>query len=135
MKLEHIDGNNPETEVREKARRRRFSAKYKSDILRRAERCRKPGELGALLRKEGLYSSHLTQWRHQREKADELALEPKKRGPKLVLADERDVRITELERAIALVTARAERAESLVALQKKVAELLVMSTPSHGEQN
>lgn len=119
----------------EKARRRRFSAKYKSEILRRADRCTKPGELGALLRKEGLYSSHLTVWRRQQQAAEEAALAPKKRGRKAEVVDERDTQIAALQREIALLTARAERAETLVALQKKVSELLATANPSAGGQS
>jgi transposase-like protein len=130
LKSNSINSEDPETEVPEKARRRHFSAKYKIDILRRAEQCgKKTGALGALLREEGLYSSHLTHWRQQRARG---GLEPKKRGPKATVIDERDARIAELERAIALLTVRAERAENLVALQKKVAELLALTSPSPG---
>lgn len=135
MKSDRNGGVDPETEVPEKARRRRFSAKYKSDILKRAERCKKPGELGALLRKEGLYSSHLTHWRQQRRSAEEAALAPKKRGPKAEVRDEREARIAALEREIALLTARAEKAEALVTLQKKVSDLLEMVSLSPGRKD
>ncbi len=70
-----------EVEVLAKATRRRFSAEYKLKILREAEACTQPGELGALLRREGLYSSNLTTWRAQRERGERLGLTPKKRGP------------------------------------------------------
>src|SRR5438477_11087950 len=114
-----------ETEVAAKAQRRRFTAEYKRRIVREADRCTKPGELGALLRREGLYSSHLTSWRAARDRG-ELApgATAKKRGPQATAADPRDKRITELERQIARVTARAERAEAIAEKQKKAAARL-----------
>ncbi len=120
----------PEVEVDPKAQRRQFSAKYKLDILRRAEACTAPGSLGAMLRAEGLYSSHLATWRRQRDAGELAGLTPKKRGRKRVEIDARDRKITEQAREIARLTARAERAEALVELQKKVASLL--GTPLEG---
>ena len=70
----------PEIEVVAKATRRRFTAEYKRKILQEADACKTPGAIGALLRREGLYSSHLTTWRAARERG-ELAGAPKKRGP------------------------------------------------------
>jgi len=106
------------TEVTEKATRRRFTAKYKLRILEEADACSKPGELGALLRREGLYSSHLTVWREARRRGALGELEPKKRGPQAAATDPRDKQIAELERQVRKATARAERAEALVAFQK-----------------
>ncbi len=71
----------PEVEVVAKATRRRFTAEYKLRVLREAEACTEPGAIGALLRREGLYSSNLTTWRAQRERGELLGLTPKKRGP------------------------------------------------------
>ena len=71
----------PATEVTAKAARRRFSAKYKKRIIDDAAACTAPGEIGALLRREGLYSSHLTKWRQQAERGELVGLEPKRRGP------------------------------------------------------
>ena len=107
-----------------KATRRRFSAEYKSRILREAAACTKPGEIGALLRREGLYSSHLVNWRQQAERGQLTALEPKKRGPQGKIVDPRDKKIIEQEREIAKLRKRAERAEALVEVQKKVSQLL-----------
>ena len=87
----------PEVEVAAKATRRRFTAEYKRRILQEADACTKPGEVGALLRREGLYSSHLTAWRAARERG-ELAGAPKKRGPARRVVDPRDKQIAELER-------------------------------------
>jgi len=113
-----------ETEVMARAQRRRFTAEYKRRIVREADRCTKPGELGALLRREGLYSSHLTSWRAARERGELAGLAPQKRGPKATPPDPREKRIAELEREIARWKQRAERAEALVEVQKKVAALL-----------
>ena len=113
-----------ETEVVAKAQRRRFTAEYKRRIVREADRCTKPGELGALLRHEGLYSSHLTTWRAARDRGELEGLSPKQRGPRAAQPDAREKKIAEQEREIARLTTRAERAEALVELQKKLAALL-----------
>ena len=109
-----------ETEVVARAQRRRFTAEYKRRIVREADRCTKPGELGALLRREGLYSSHLTSWRAARDRGELAGLAPKPRGPKATPPDPRDKKIAELERAEERWRKRAERAEALVELQKNL---------------
>ena len=111
-------------EVVAKAERRRFTAEYKRRIVREADRCTKPGEIGALLRREGLYSSLLTTWRAARDRGELEGLSPKKRGPKVAPPDPREKKIAELERDNVRLSKRAERAEALVELQKKVAALL-----------
>ena len=117
----------PPTEVRPKASRRSFSAEYKARILAEVDACTKPGEIGALLRREGLYSSHLTEWRGLRKQAELAALAPKKRGPvPAPPPDAQDREIDELKRQLARASVRAERAEALVEIQKKVADLLGM---------
>src|ERR1700704_2378189 len=113
----------PAIEVVAKAVRRRFTVEYKRKIVREADGCKTPGAVGALLRREGLYSSHLTTWRAARERG-ELAGAPKKRGPARRVADPRDKRITELEGERSRWQKRAERAEALVQLQKQMAALL-----------
>jgi transposase-like protein len=113
-----------DVEVAAKGKRRQFTAKYKQEILRKAEACTQPGEIGALLRSEGLYSSHLTTWRQARERGELAGLAPRTRGRKPVPPDPRDKRIVELERQVTRLTARAERAEGIVEVQKKVAALL-----------
>ena len=123
----------PEIEVDPKAQRRQFSAKYKLDILRRADECNAHGALGALLRSEGLYSSHLSTWRKQRDAGELAGLTPRRRGRKRVEVDARDRKIVELQRENAKLTARAERAEALVELQKKVASLL--GTPLESDKS
>jgi len=114
----------PEVEVPDRAQRRRYTAEYKREILRRADACKETGALGALLRAEGLYSSHLATWRRQRDAGELAGLTPQKRGRKAREVDARDRKIAEQERQIARLTSRAERAEALVDLQKKVASLL-----------
>ena len=113
-----------ETEVTARARRRRFSAAEKLRVLREADRCTKPGELSALLRREGLYSSHLSTWRAARQRGELAGLTPRARGPKAKPVDPRDKKIAELERETRRLQARLERAEGLIAVQKKVAQLL-----------
>jgi transposase-like protein len=113
-----------EVEVLAKATRRRFSGEYKRKILREADACRQPGELGALLRREGLYSSNLTTWRAQRERGELLGLTPKRRGPAPKAKNPLAPKVAALERELTRQKARAERAEALVELQKKVAAFL-----------
>ena len=113
----------PEVEVAAKATRRRFTLEYKRKIVRAADGEKTPGALGALLRREGLCSSHLTTWRAARDRG-EFAGAPKKRGPAPQGADPRDKKIADLERETVRWRKRAERAEALVDIQKKVAALL-----------
>lgn len=119
----------PEVEVTAKAKRRRFTAEYKRKVLQEADGCSKSGEMAALLRREGLYSSHLLTWRQQRERGELAGLAPKKRGRKARDADERDHRIAQLERELARQTARAEKAEAIIEVQKKVGQLLGVEMP------
>ena len=113
-----------QTEVTAKAQRRRFTAAEKLRVLREADRCTKPGELSALLRREGLYSSHLSTWRVARRNGELAGLTPRARGPKAKPVDPRDKKIAELERQTRKLQARLERAEGLIELQKKVAAIL-----------
>ncbi len=124
----------PEVEVVAKARRRRFTAEYKRKILQEAAASTEKGAIGALLRRERLYSSHLIAWRLAAERGEVAGLSPKRRGPKAKVADPRDKRIAELERQLAKAARRAERAEALVALQKKVSELLGIQLPDSDER-
>jgi hypothetical protein len=120
------------TEVKPKSgSRRTYTIAYKRRILTLVDHCTKPGEVGRLLRREGLYSSHLTDWRRQQVEGVFDRAEPPIRGPKPRVLDERDQRITELERDKALLerkvhqeTLRAQKAEAQVEFQKKIAYLL-----------
>lgn len=113
-----------DTEVVAKASRRKFSPAEKLRILREAERCTARGELGALLRREGLFSSQLGVWRRARERGELGGLSPRSRGPKPRKSDLRDKKIAELERENRKLRAKLERAEGLIEVQKKVSELL-----------
>ena len=118
-----------EVEVSAKAGRRRFTAEYKRRILQEADVCSKSGEVGALLRREGLYTSHLAAWRAARSRGELAGLAPRKRGPQAKPTDARDKRIAELERELKRYQARAERAEALVEVQKKLSLLLGIDLP------
>jgi transposase-like protein len=113
-----------DVQVAAKARRRMYTAEYKRRILKEADACTTPGAVGALLRREGLYSSHLVVWRRARGRGELTALAPKKRGRKPTPVDPRARKVTELERQLAEMTGRAERAEALVEAQKNLAALL-----------
>src|SRR6266545_7473090 len=117
----------------EKAQRRRFTAAYKLKVLEEAAQATKPGELGALLRREGLYSSHLSAWRAARRNGELAGLTPRPRGPKPKPVDPRDRKIAELERETRRLQARLERAEGLIEVQKKVSQLLGIPLASDGK--
>ena len=119
-----------ETEVVAKAKRRRFSAKEKLRILDEADACAKTGQQGALLRREGLYSSHLSEWRRARERGELDALTPKKRGRKAVAPNPLEKENAELKRALEKSEVRARKAEALVELQKKISQLLGIAQPT-----
>ena len=121
-----------EVEVLAKAKRRRFTLEYKRRILREADRCRKPGELGALLRREGLYSSSLSSWRAARDRGELGGEGTRKRGPQANSPDPSAKRIAVLERENRRLLQRAERAEALVEVQKKLSELLGIDLPENG---
>ena len=113
----------PNPEVPEKASRRSYTAEYKRLILKEAEVCKERGQVGALLRREGLYSSNLTAWRHQVERGTLDALSSKKRGPKPRKPDPSVRRITEQEKEIQKLQARLKKAELIIDAQKKIAEI------------
>ena len=107
----------PDAEVPARHARRRFTPTYKLEILRKADACTRPGELGALLRQEGLYSSHVVTWRRQRAHG----LTPKTRGRKKTAVDPR---LKQLEQENRRLTSRLQQADAIIAFQKKVSELL-----------
>lgn len=125
----------PDPEVLEKPVRRRFTAEYKSRILREAESCQQHGELGALLRREGLYSSHLTTWRQQRDKGALDALEPKRRGRKRQSVNPLTAENERLRRDNERLAARLKQAETIIDVQKKVSEILGLSLPTPSERS
>ena len=111
----------PDPEVVPKAQRRKFSAEYKERILVQADACTQAGQLGALLRREGLYRSHLATWRRQRAQYGLAGLAPRKRGPK---PDPQAAEIARLQRENERLQARLRRAENIIDVQKTVAQLL-----------
>ena len=114
-----------DVEVSEKPVRRRYSAAYKLRILEEADACREnTGELGALLRRKGLYSSHLNTWRRQRRERTLAGLSPKKRGRKSRGPDEQAQRVKELEKENKRLRRRLHKAETILDIQKKASELL-----------
>ena len=119
-----VDREIPSPEVPEKPVRRRFSVEYKLRILAEADACSEPGQLGELLRREGLYSSHLTTWRRQRDEGVLAGLTPKRRGrkakPKNPLADENQ----QLRRENQRLKEQLRQAELIIGVQKKVSEML-----------
>jgi len=120
----------PDPEVVAQAKRRRFTAEYKLRILAEVDQCQEAGAIGALLRREGLYSSHLTSWRRQRA-ADQLqGLRPKKRGRK---PDPQAAELARLQRENARLKARLEQAETIIEVQKKLCRLLDLPTAEMDE--
>jgi transposase-like protein len=111
----------PDPELVERPRRRRFTAEYKLAILREADACVRPGEIGALLRREGLYSSLLTEWRRARDSGALRALE-RSRGRRK--ADPRDAQMAALRRRAERAEAELERARKVIEVQGNVSALL-----------
>jgi|SRR6516162_702388 len=111
----------PDPEVPATPTRRRFSAEYRLRILKEADACKKAGELGALLRREGLYSSHLITWRQQRDRGALVGMRTTKRGPQPRPVDPR---VKQLEAENRRLQRKLQRAETIITLQKKVAEIL-----------
>lgn len=116
-------GESPDPEVLEQGRRRTFPAAYKLRILQDADACTEPGEIGALLRREGLYSSHLTSWRRQRKEGALRAMTSKSRGPK-PRKNPMAKQVIQLERENTRLCRKLEQAEAIIEIQKKVAALL-----------
>jgi transposase len=114
----------PDPEVVPQAKRRRFNAKYKLRILEEADACSQPGEIGALLRREGLYSSYLTAWRRQREQGQLDGLSPKKRGRKPWIDEALAKELDALKRENQRLESRLQQAETIIEVQKKLSGLL-----------
>lgn len=112
----------PDPEVVPKAQRRNFTASYKLWVLEEADKCREqPGQTGRLLRREGLYSSHLTTWRRQREAGQLAGLRPQKRGRKV---NEEMAEINGLRQANEQLQRQLAQAELIIEAQKKLSEIL-----------
>ena len=119
-----IEPQPPNPEVPEKATRRRFTADYKMRILSQAEACRGAGEIGVLLRREGLYSSHLTTWRRQRDAGILLGLKPQRRGPKPMVPNPLQGEIDRLRKETGRLQKRLKQAELIIEVQRKISEIL-----------
>lgn len=116
--------NVPDPEVLPMAERRRFAAEYKLRILEEAEQCTEPGEIGALLRREGLYSSYLSRWRRAREQGSLNALRPQKRGRKPSADPKLTKEVVDLRRENERLQKKLETAETIIEVQKKLSQLL-----------
>jgi transposase-like protein len=114
----------PRTEVVTRAARRRYPAEYKLRILREVDACKGTGEIGALLRREGLYSSHLTKWRRQRERGEVEGLAEQRRGPK---EDSQAVENARLKRENERLREELRKAQLIIEVQKKVSQILGVS--------
>jgi len=116
----------PDAEVLAKAKRRRFTGAYKLRVLREADALAETGGVGEMLRREGLYSSHLSTWRRERERGELEGLAPRQRGrkanPNKALAHDNE----RLTRELARLQARLEQAEAIIAIQKKLSVLLAI---------
>ena len=125
----------PDPEVRDRPRRRTFKAAYKLAILRELDGCTEPGATGAVLRREGLYSSHITEWRRARETGVLSALAPKKRGrPRKVknaLADEN----VALQKQVAKLQEDLRKAHTIIDVQKKLSSILGIEMPASTESD
>lgn len=117
---EKVKEEMPKTEVVAKAKRKQFSATEKLRILREVDACQGSGEIGALLRREGIYSSYLTTWRRQRERGELDGLAPQRRGPK---PDPQAAEIVRLKRENERLQKRLQQAELIIDFQKKTAQL------------
>lgn len=120
------DGDNifPNPEVPEKKPRRNFTAAYKLRILRKVDLCTQPGQIGRLLRREGLYSSNLTNWRKARDKGLLKAMSPQKRGRKLKEKNPLTAEVALLQKEKRQLENRLKKAKLIIAAQKKISQVL-----------
>ena len=122
----------PDPEVVPTAKRRRFTTQEKVRILKEADACTEPGELGALLRREGIYSSYLSRWRRARDRGELQALSPKRRGPKSTADSGLTKELAKLQRENERLRGRLAQAEAIMEAQKKLSELLGLSPRETG---
>lgn len=130
MKLVEASGqlsDTPDPEVPEMKPRRKYTAQYKIEILQKVDSCTQLGQIGALLRKEGLYSSNLTAWRRQKEKGLLDALSPKKRGRKEIRKNPLTQEVARLQRENERLRGNLKQAETIIEVQKKISEMLGIS--------
>ena len=119
-----VSEEKPETEVVPKAQRRQYSYEYKARILAEIDACNQPGEVGAILRREGLYSQIISKWRQQLKRQGQAGLRPQKRGPKV---NPQAAEIARLQRENERLRQRLEQAELIIEVQKKVSQILGLS--------
>ena len=124
----------PDPEVAAIAKRRQFSSSDKRRILLAADRCAEVGDIGALLRREGIYSSYLTTWRKQRETTECAALAPQKRGRPADPAIAEDRRVAELTRENERLRRKLTQAHTIIDVQKKLCTLLGLPTAGSPEE-
>jgi transposase-like protein len=125
----------PDPEVTPRAQRRRFSAAYKLRVVQEADRCSQPGAIGALLRREGLYSSHLVEWRRARDQGQLEGLTPKRRGPRPDPDAALKKRNAQLEQENARLRRKLETAETILEVQGNVSRLLGLTMPKSGSDS
>lgn len=121
---EPMQGTIPDPEVSDKATRRRYTADYKLGILKEIDACSGPGKVGAILRREGLYSSLVSSWRRRREDGSLVALSPRKRGRKAKLRNPLSTHVEELERKNRKLERQLKQAQAVIEVQKKLSEIL-----------
>jgi transposase-like protein len=135
--MESLSVHPPDPEVPEKAIRRHFTAEYKVNVLRQAEDCREKREIGALLRREGLYSSHLTTWRRQKDAGILSGLKPKQRGRKANPVHPLQAEVEQLRKENNRLQRRLKKAELIIDIQKKISQMLgiPLENPEIGEDD
>ncbi|KRC01395.1 hypothetical protein ASE26_20405 [Duganella sp. Root198D2] len=122
------EAQRPDPEVVPTAKRRTFSKAEKLRILAAADACVAPGDIGALLRREGIYSSHLATWRKQRQQASEAAALERKRGPKVDSGAVEARRVQALEKEVERLRTKLAKADLIIDVQKKLSTLLGLDT-------
>ena len=130
--MTHEENSKSETEVVVRPKRRQHTAEYKLRILRELDECTGKGEVGAILRREGLYSSLISKWREQREQGSLNGLGGQRRGPKV---DPNAAELARLQRENKRLKEKLERAELIIDVQKKVAKLIGETSPLPNEEN
>ena len=125
----------PDPEVLETKPRRRFTAKYKLSILTEVDTCTKPGDIGMILRREGLYYSNIRTWQRQLKEGALKGLTPKKRGRKIHEVNPLAKRVAELERDNNKLAKKLRQAETIIEVQKKISEILGISQPEDNGEN
>jgi len=123
----------PDPEVPEKKPRRRFTTAYKLRILKEYDACAKPGEIGALLRRQGLYYSNINTWLRQRDEGVLHGLSPKKRGRKAKKVNPLAQENARLERENKKISEKLKQAETIIEVQKKISEILGIPQNNNGE--